>query len=501
MAGAHASRVGYGNTHYPIWSELTYFERSTLSNVHLAEKNEPDALLALYLVASGVRDSADYETVRRRIDEFIAHANKHVIEKDDHYKVGQLLNKEMHNFFFLQESRGDAPNGYAADQSRMMGIFETGEFNCISASLLYAVIGHHFGLATKGVLLPSHAFIELSASNRLIDVETTSSLGFDQKHDEAFYQRNNNDWFTSRNLQPVTYNDYLKRERVSPTILGARNMLNQHTGKERMNPDDSARLAEISAFIEPRNSMAQEKRLHFYNREIHALVTDQDWETLLRLFGKTYQTVLTDSSQFTQNANLQRALQMYLSGAMLAYAHQGDIEQTLAVLGEVLARELRSADDNGKQVEMRVTNAISVLLTKLVERQRFDDGLLVLALTEGHLSNPQAWPDMTNWFYLRWAEHLWERSQWQDVVEVLSEYTAQPHYQAKENNQPQELISSAYYNWVLTLSQNNELVAAQEVVDQCVARPAHRGACQRASMVLKEARANAKKTLKRREGE
>lgn len=483
----YASRVGYGATHYPIWSELTYFERSTLSEIHLAKKNDPDALLALYLVASGVRDSADYETVRRRIDEFLAHAQKLIIEKDDPRTVGQLLNREMHNFFFLQESRGGAPNGYAMDQSRLMGIFETGEFNCISASLLYAVLGRHFNLGIKGVLLPSHAFVELDTRNRLIDVETTSPHGFDQKHDEAFYKRNNNDWFASRGLQPATYADYLERKRVSPTLLGARNMLNQHTSKDQMDLDDSARLAEISAFIEPGNLMAQEKRLYFYNREIQALVIDQEWETLVRLFNKTYQTVMTDSRHHLDQSSLQNALQMYLSGAMLAYAHQSDIEQTLAVLGEVLARELRTSDDNGKQVEMRVTNAISVLLTKLVERQRFDDGLLVLALTEGHLSNPQAWPDMTNWFYLRWAEHLWEQNQWQEVVEVLSEYTMQAHYKAKENNQPHELISSAYYNWVLALSQNNELTAAQDVVEQCQARPAHQGNCQRASAVLKQA--------------
>lgn len=491
LAKAHASRIGYGATHYPIWSELTYFERSTLGQLHLAQKNDPDALLALYLMASGVRDSADYETVRRRIDEFLAHAQKHILEDNSPHLVGQLLNSQMHSFFFLQESRDGAPNGYAMDQSRMMGIFETGEFNCISASLLYTVLSRHFGLGVQGVLLPSHAFIELNANGRAVDVETTSPRGFDQKHDEAFYQRNNNDWFASRGLQPATYADYLKRERVSPTLLGARNMLNQHTSKDQMSQDDSARLAEISAYIEPSNLMAQEKRLYFYNREIQQLVLDKEWESLARLFSKTYTTVLADSGRFPGQENLHRALQMYLSGAMLTYAQQGDIDQTLAVLGEVLNRKLRTEDKNSKQVESRVTNAISVLLTKLVERERFEDGVLVLTLTEGHLSDPLAWPDMTNWFYLRWAEHLWEQSKWQDVVEVLSEYTAQPHYKQDQRTKPQELIASAYYNWVLSLSQNNELEAAQDVVDQCQARPAHKGKCQKAGKVLAEARKKA----------
>lgn len=268
-------------------------------------------------------------------------------------------------------------------------------------------------------------------------------------------------------------------------------MLNQHTSKDQMSLDDSARLAEMSAFIEPDNLMAQEKRLYFYNREIQQLVVDQEWESLARLFSKTYPTVLADSGRFPAQENLLRALQMYLSGAMLTYAQQGNIDQTLAVLGEVLARKPSTEDENSKHVESRITNAISVLLTKLVERERFDDGVLVLTLTEGHLSDPQAWPDMTNWFYLRWAEHLWEQSKWQDVVEVLSEYTAQPHYKQDQHTKPQELIASAYYNWVLTLSQNNELQAAQDVVDQCQTRPAHKGNCQKSAKVLAEARKKA----------
>lgn len=485
-ASAQAARVGYGATHYPIWSELTYFERSALGNLHLARSNDPNALLALYLVASGVRQSDDYETVRRRVDEFLAQAQKRIIEHDNPLLIGELLNSHMHDFFFLQESRGTAPNGYFEDQSRLMGIFETGEFNCISASLLYAVIARHFDLNVQGVLLPSHAFIELDARGQPVDVETTSARGFNQKHDEAFYQRNNTQWFSSRGLEPATYADYLKRERVSPTVLGARNMLNQHTGMGQMSLDDSARLAEISAFIEPANLMAQEKRLYFYNREIHQLVLDQEWETLERLFSTTYTTVLGDSTRFRDAAKIHPALQMYLSGAMLTYAHQGDTDSTLIVLGELLGRELKFSGGEGQQVEARVTNAISVLLSKLVEREQFEDGVLILSLIEGHLSDPKAWPDMTNWFYLRWAEHLWQQNKWQDVVDVLSEYTAQSHYTQDDNNKPQELIGSAYYNWVLALSQNNELQAAEEVLDQCRARPAHRGHCTKAAKVLSD---------------
>lgn len=491
VAIAADDRSNYGTTPYPIWSELSYFERSALGDLHLARRDDPDALLALYLVASGVRDYADYESVKTRIDQFRKHTDKLIVERKNDWVVGQILNREMHNAFFLKESKGGAPNGYSMDQSRLMGIFETGEFNCISASLLYAVLARHYDLRVQGVMLPSHAFIQLNLRDgRKIDVETTSPRGYDQLHDEAFYERNNNDWFTSRSLQPATYEDYLKRERISSTLLAARNMLNQHTISSRMDDKDSVRLAEISAFIDPSNPMAQEKRLYFYNREIHALAVQQDWQTLKRLFGTTYQNVMTDSQHHSQVTRLQNALKMYLSGAMLTYAQLGDTEQTLAVMGELLSRGLAAGDERAA-VEARVANAVSILMSKLAELKRFDDGLLVLSLVEGHLSDPKAWPDMANWFYLRWAEYQWSEKNWQEVVSVLAEYLSQPGDAVKDTKHPRELIGSAYNNWVLELVEARDLQQAETITGECAARFSG-DVCARAQKVLAQGRKSQK---------
>jgi|GEM_PF-1309541 len=470
---ALASRADHGTTPYPIWSELTYFERSTIGDLHRARAKDPDALLALYLVASGVRSYDDFETAKSRIRQFVKDMRTQIVETDNQWLTGQLLNQRMHQVFFLKESREGAPHGYAIDQSRLMGIFETGEFNCISASLLYAVLVRHFGLDMQGVMLPSHAFIQLDLDDgRRIDVETTSPAGYDQVHDEAFYERNNNDWFTSRGLQPATYADYLKRERIDLTLLGARNMLNQHTISSRMDEKDSSRLAEISAFIDPANTMAQEKRLYFYNREIHALVVEQDWKTLKRLFDTTYENVTADSRRHAQAQGLQYALQMYLSDAMLTYAQLGETEQTLAVMGELLSRGLAGAQaaDGKHDVEMRVTNAVSVLMSKLAERRQFDEGLLVLALVEGHLSDPKAWPDMVSWFYLRWAEYQWNQKNWEQVVAILAEYLGQNQGTASNTKHPREVVGSAYHNWVLELVEARDWEQAKVISNECRTR-------------------------------
>lgn len=460
-----AARPNFGATAYPIWSELTYFERSVVGDLSKSQSGDPEALLALFLLASGSREYSDFETVQKRIEAFIGATNKLIVNRDNQWLVGQILNREMHQTFFLQPGKA-AANGYAVEQSRLMGIFETAEFNCISASLLYAVLARHYGLDPLGVVLPSHAFIQLNlADGREIDVETTSPGGYDQVHDAEFYQRNKDNAAVS-GLTAASLDDYRKRERVSLNRLAARNMLNQHTAEQRMDDTDGFRLAEISALIDPSYSLAQEKRVYFYNREIHTLITEQDWSSLRRLFNTTYTRVLADAKRHAGSQNLQRGIQMYLAGAMLAYAQMGDIEPTLEAMGELLSRDWNLADAR-EELESRVTSAIGLLLGKLAEQQKFDEGLLVLSLTEGHLSSPTAWPKLTAWFYTRWAEHYWQQKRWADVISTLQDFQQMPREFAGDSKHPLELITAAQFNWVLELTDAQDFAAAGAVVEHC----------------------------------
>src|SRR5690554_523218 len=110
---ASANRAAHGSSPYPIWSELSYFEKSTIGALPRARSDDPDALLALYLLASGVRSYSDYENVKRQVDQFSRKMREQVVEDNNDWLVGQILNREMHNTFFLKESKGGAPSGYS----------------------------------------------------------------------------------------------------------------------------------------------------------------------------------------------------------------------------------------------------------------------------------------------------------------------------------------------------------------------------------------------------
>lgn len=482
FAQGASGRAGFGNTHHPIWSELTFFERDSLSKLEHARNGDPDALLALYLVASNTRELADYRQVKSQIDTFLGEFRSQGLISDNPRSTGRDLNNHMHQSFFLQESRGFGPPGYDYEQSRLMGIFESGEFNCISSALLYAVLARELGLAIEGVMMPTHAFIQLNLPNGSpIDVETTSPNGFDQVHDQAYYDRQRKLADPSATIPPATYQDYQARTRVSATELAARNMLNQHTAAHLMEEDDIRRLSEIAAFIAPKYAQAQERRLYFYNREIQQLVAAGQWGTLERFFATTLQSVTRAGDAFPQHMAIQTSLQHFRQGALVTYANLADTDKALGMIGHIMEHVTRYSEKR-EEAELRVSHAVGILLNKLAERQAFDDGLLVLSLVEGYLQSPRAWPDMASWFYLRWSEHLWNDRDWPGVVDVLDDYIVSARTSA--GTQINETLTNAYYNWVVESLQNNDEAAAAGVVEQCQTRHGQIIDCNKARKTL-----------------
>ncbi len=468
MADATTDRTGFGNTHYPIWSELTFFERDSLGKLAQARQGDPDALLALYLIASNVRELADYRQVKSRIDGFLGEFRSQGLVSDNPRTTGSHLNRQMHAGFFLRKAQSYGPPGYDYEQSRLMGIFETGEYNCISSALLYAVMARELGLAVEGVMMPTHAFIQLNLPNGTpIDVETTSPGGFDQVHDQAYYDRQKALADPNATIPPATWQDYQARARVSPAELAARNMLNQHTAAHLMEESDIRRLSEIAAFIAPDYAQAQERRLYFYNREIQHLLAAGQWATLERFFATTLQSMTRTGEAFPQHMAIQTSLQHYRQGALVTYANLADTDRALGMIGQIMEHVTRHTDKR-EEAELRVSHAVGILLNKLAEQQAFDEGLLVLSLVEGYLQSPRAWPDMASWFYLRWSEFLWNDRDWPGVVDVLDDYIVSAR--AGAGTQINETLTNAYYNWVVESLQNNDEATAAGVIEQCQVR-------------------------------
>ncbi len=479
------ARVNHGNSGLPIWSELSYFERDSLFKLGRAQTGDAEALLALYLIASNSRELDDFNNVSMKIADFLRKFHARGLVSDDASRTGKRLNREMHQAFFLNETRAHGAPGYDAEQSRLAGIFETGEYNCISSALLYGVLARKLGLAIEGVVMPTHAFIQLNLPNgQTIDVETTSPGGFGQVHDEAFYQRQIEKADPAASIAPATYQDYLSRERVSAAELAARNMLNQHTAPQLMADEDSARLAEIAAYIAPTYAQAQERRLYFYNRELQHLINAGQWQTLQRLLDATSESVLQLPNRFGEHPELLAAVNRYRLGALAVYAELGDTERMLGMIGQIMKHADRHTEQR-PELELRVTHAVSTLLGKLADKAAFEDGLLVMSLVEGYLQEPASWQTLASWFYLRWSQALWNEGDWPAVVDVLDDFLISARTQS--HKEITETLGNAYYNWALESVQAGAEAEGRGIVEQCQVRHGQFISCAKAAQVLRTA--------------
>jgi tetratricopeptide (TPR) repeat protein len=129
-------------------------------------------LLGLALSVSGYEDAAQRKKVQKAFMLRLDAIEKTLPPDASISTLGRTLLTRLHQ-----------PNGvlrkYNARATTLRELIEKGEFNCLSASVLFALIAKRHGLDVVGELLPSHARILIKGPKRLYRVETTSPEGFD----------------------------------------------------------------------------------------------------------------------------------------------------------------------------------------------------------------------------------------------------------------------------------------------------------------------------------
>src|SRR5690606_22332365 len=133
------SRANFGDNALFIWTPLTDFERGVLDHVHAPEQ-DPDILLALYLLASGdVRTQEEFAHYRVALEDFLA-LNAATLRGQDERAIGRELLAAMHRHFFAGVGDDPETGAYELNQSTLTGILRTRTYNCISSALLYAAL-------------------------------------------------------------------------------------------------------------------------------------------------------------------------------------------------------------------------------------------------------------------------------------------------------------------------------------------------------------------------
>jgi tetratricopeptide (TPR) repeat protein len=227
----------------------------------------------------------------------------------------------MHRTFFTGAGELD---GYDAHQPRLTRIFTTGRYNCLSSALLFIVLGRAFDLPVRGVSTPTHAFVELGApGTRPIEIETTSSLGFDLVHDRKFFAEQAAAWSARRGLPPLSFEDYQRRQVLTPAGLVALAMRNELPGSSE---EDQLRLAEVAAAVDPDSVEIQRNRLTVYALEAGRLRDKGAWPTMIRFLDLVSPVVveLAARQRDTVSQSIAAWLNWYRGDALMNVGRQDE---------------------------------------------------------------------------------------------------------------------------------------------------------------------------------
>lgn len=362
-----ALRPGYGNAEMHLWWPIAPPEIEALKGVDKAKAGDPHALLALAVLASGDhRDSANYAAYDQRVDQFLTDVKVTVDGASDDWHKGYELHRAMHKVFFPSEKT--ELGGYELNQSRLTGIFETGHYNCISSAILFTVLARGFGMPVRGVVTPTHAFVEMGApGGKILEVETTSNTGFDLVHDERFYKEAAASFSSSRGLRPTTLQEYEARKIIQPYQLMAQSAIDS---RNAVTEADRARLAEAAAIIDPDDAELAENRLIYYVNDAVALHETKAWRTIVKLFDTVGPAVSAAAVRFAKEPKVMRRVSwcgLYYSEGLMVV---GRPEEAVALADDALDH-IDSRWEDAEKLRTYYMDVIQDRMSTFMEKQDF----------------------------------------------------------------------------------------------------------------------------------
>ncbi|MEZ5653551.1 MAG: hypothetical protein R3E87_23700 [Burkholderiaceae bacterium] len=129
------------------------------------------------LLVSGVADGRRRARLQARLNDWVGDARRATSGLRDPMARARRLLTWMHERALTGR--------YRAEQTDLSTLIETGDYNCVSSAVLYALIGTELGLDVRGIEVPDHALAIVYDGIRHADVETTTPRGFDPARDRA----------------------------------------------------------------------------------------------------------------------------------------------------------------------------------------------------------------------------------------------------------------------------------------------------------------------------
>lgn len=488
-------RTHFGAPGQAAWSALTPYEHAVLEHfIEISLSRQPATaadLLDLYLLASGdVRHQHEAEIFHQRINTFFdQHAE--ILRMNDVRERGARLLQAMHQHFLRVDQ--DLPlAGYHEDQSQLSELLRSGIYNCISSALLYLVLAERAGLSASGVIMPSHAFVQITLPDgRTADVETTTASGFDVVRNQAFFDASADQWFRSRQLVVPSFADYEQRRVVSAAGLGYDSMWSQHTTEARMSYADRLRLAEFRGLLQAEQADAQHNRLVYYYREAEFLRNAADLPTFDRLLARIAPLLsgfdnLIPPHLFSESISTVPLLLLQAERAEWMLRNGNDTQAALTLAFDVLAQ----ADDapmNTAVIRDLSYRALRTRVMMLIENQAFDEARAIVQQLPQDCPSSGFCIDAMEQYYVAHGRQFWQQQHWHRTITHYQEYLARG-FRTDNTEVFSSNLETAYLNQAAQHWFDEERDAAESILDVCIIRAPQSQRCQQRLQEMRQGR-------------
>ncbi|MDR2761052.1 MAG: hypothetical protein LBB88_00440 [Planctomycetaceae bacterium] len=173
------------------------------------------------MIAEGERDPAKIKIYESKLDSILQKV-KAKNQQNNNREPSEILTRDL----FESLHREIMTRPYDINCTNLSRVFETGKFNCVSATVLFNVVGEKAGLNVIALEMPGHALSRVRFGNKEMDIETTCP-----------------DWFKLENREAIaaaTMQYVAKPESATPNPAAGNNMNNKNTMSE------SEKLMELS---------------------------------------------------------------------------------------------------------------------------------------------------------------------------------------------------------------------------------------------------------------
>lgn len=146
--------------------------------------------------------------------------------------------------FILTWAHNNILKDYIEEQTLMDVLIDTGNYNCVSSAILYLILSKEAGLSTETIETSDHAFCTVKTDEGWIDVETTTSYGFNPGVKQEFQQAFNQTGYTY-----VPPGNYRERKRITDKAAAALIIQNRMSVLQKDSAHDQAVGLSIDRWI------------------------------------------------------------------------------------------------------------------------------------------------------------------------------------------------------------------------------------------------------------